>query len=367
VGFRVQRVGSVPDAGLSWTVLGPDLLPVPHIEEFLVYLTDLGRSPETVRAYAHGLRQFEQFLALRDRCWDAVALKDFGAFVGWLRRPDPDVIVMPGLPSARSEATIRLRLAAVMALYQFHARNGVVVAEQLVREYRRGGPAFVPFLAHLQGGRAREVAVRFRAVRRLPRELSRAEVQSILEACHRLRDRFFFALLYATGMRVGQALGLRHEDVRSWDNEIAIVPRVDNANGARSKTLHKEYVVAVETDLMRLFGDYMHAEYGDLDSDYVFVNLWEEPVGRAWRYSSVVDVVRRLRQRVGFDFTAHMFRHTHATELLRHGVPLEVVRARLGHASIQTTNDIYGHLTTNDQRKELAPYFATLSLPGSAG
>ena len=71
--------------------------------------------------------------------------------------------------------------------------------------------------------------------RRLPRVLSLSQVEAILRAQRRLRDRFLFAMLFQTGMRVGQALGLRHEDVVTWENRIEIVCREDNANGARGK------------------------------------------------------------------------------------------------------------------------------------
>ena len=55
--------------------------------------------------------------------------------------------------------------------------------------------------------------------------------------------------------------------------------RDDNDNGARSKSA-KVRSIPVSAELIRLYADYMHGEYGDLDSDYVFVNLWGEPRGR---------------------------------------------------------------------------------------
>lgn len=97
-------------------------------------------------------------------------------------------------------------------------------------------------------------------------------MQAILDAQQRLWDRFLFALLFETGMSVGQALGLRHEDVVGWERRIEIRPRDDNANGARRKGGRGS--VPVSAELMRLHLEYMHREYGDLDSDYVFVNLW---------------------------------------------------------------------------------------------
>ena len=87
----------------------------------------------------------------------------------------------------------------------------------------------------------------------------------------------------------------------------------------------------------------MHAEYGELDSDYVFVNLWGGQIGRAMSYANVVEIVSAPARRVGFHFTAHMFRHTYATLARRGGVPIEIVSRLLTHSSLQTTSEIYVH------------------------
>jgi len=60
----------------------------------------------------------------------------------------------------------------------------------------------------------------------------------------------------------------------------------------------------------------MHTEYGQIDSDYVFVNLWAER-GCPLTYAAVHKLVERLRVRTGIEFTPHMLRHTHATDLIR--------------------------------------------------
>jgi integrase/recombinase XerD len=80
-----------------------------------------------------------------------------------------------------------------------------------------------------------------------------------------------------------------------------------------------------------------HVEYGSLDSDYVFVNLWGGRVGRALCYATVNEIVLATRRRVGFCFTPHCFRHTYATLNRRAGVPLEVVSQLITHRSVQTT------------------------------
>jgi integrase/recombinase XerD len=104
---------------------------------------------------------------------------------------------------------------------------------------------------------------------------------------------------------------------------------------------------------MRLWSDYMHEEYGDVDSDFVLVNLWGGEVGRPLSYRTVDELVRRTRRRVGFDFTPHQFRHTYATLAWRHGVQLEVIGALLTHRSPHSAL-VYAHPTAEDLRRALA-------------
>ena len=174
----------------------------------------------------------------------------------------------------------------------------------------------------------------------------------MIDCQQRLRDRFLFALLASTGMRVGQALGLRHEDIVSWERRIEIVPREGCSGRARSKG-GAQGSVPVPGELIRLWSDYMHEEYGALESDFVFVNLWKGEIGRPLSYSSVNELVRRTRELVGFHFTVHQLRHTFATLAYRDGVALEVIGAVLTHSSPSSTL-IYTHLTAEDLRRVLA-------------
>ncbi len=351
--MRVQRV-VVPVTGAeSWTVVDGAWIPVPAIERYLAHLAGIERSPNTVRAYAHGLRLWFEFLVGRDRPWEHVGVEDVSRFVGWLRAPADNVIVLDDTAAVRSEATVNRHLAALFGFYEFHARSGVGVAADLVAWRRVSRGSYKPFLYHVTRGRPIATRpIKLRVPRRLPATLSVEEIARILAACERLRDRFLFALLAETGMRIGQALGLRHEDFVSRRREVAIVPRGDNANGARAKCLSPT-VVPVSAPLVRLYSDYMHTEYGELDSDYVFVNLWSAPVGRPLRYEAVAKLVCRLRARTGIEFSAHMLRHSRATELIRGGVPIEVVSKLLTHRSVTTTSDAYVHLDVEDLRAEL--------------
>lgn len=117
-------------------------------------------------------------------------------------------------------------------------------------------------------------------------------------------------MLRETGVRIGEALGLRHEDLDTRRRVVAVVGR-ENVNRARAKTWSREIPAGAE--LFRLYSDYLHEEYGLLDCDYVFVNLWGPPVGAPMSYASVDRMVRRLRTRTGIGFSPHLFRH-----ILRH-------------------------------------------------
>ena len=317
------------------------------------HLYGIERSPNTVRAYAFGLRFWFEFLELRDLAWDRVGVEDVSRFVAWLRSPADKVILLDSAASIRAEVTVNRHLAAVFGFYDFHARSGVDVAISLVAWRRVSRGSFKPFLHHVTSGRPIPTRpVKLRVPRRLPETITAEEIVVILAACDRARDRFLFALLAETGMRVGQALGLRHSDFVSRRREVTIVPRADNANGARTKT-QSAVTLPVSAPLVRLYSDYMHSEYGPLDSDYVFVNLWSSPIGRPLRYDSVAKLVGRLQTRTGIEFTPHTLRHSRATELIRSGVAIEIVSKMLTHRSVTTTSDTYVHLDVDDLRAEL--------------
>jgi integrase/recombinase XerD len=354
---HVQRVAMPSSRVESWTVLGDDDAPIEPIERYLAYLTGIARSPNTVKAYAHDLKDYWIFLRARGLDWRDVGLGDVGEYVAWLRLPPAcrrgQVPVLPSVESHVSASTINRKLAALAAFYSHQARCGVDVGDLLSTwrlPGRRGG--WKPFLHHISKGKPQpRRTITVRTSKKLPRILTVIEMQSILDACGRLRDRFLLALLWESGVRIGEALGLHHSDIAAAQREVTIVPR-GNDNGARSKS-HEQRTIPVSAELIRLWSEYLHTEYGDLDSDYVFVNLFAQPRGQAFSYAAVYDLVKRLRRRTGINFDPHWCRHSAATRMLRDNVPIEVVSTLLGHSSVTTTLSIYGHLTAEDARKAL--------------
>jgi integrase/recombinase XerD len=360
--MRVQRVLMPGSEVESWTVLGEDQVPVEPVERFLAFLAAIERSPNTIKAYAHDLKDWFAFLAGRGLDWRSVTVEDVAGFVAWLRLPpaarDGRVAVLPTVEHHCAAASVNRKLAALASFCEFHARHGVPLAGVLTAMApagrRRGSRgSFKPFLHHVtKSNPQRRRTVALAAPTPRPQVLTAAQTQAILDGCTRLRDRLLFALLLDTGVRIGEALGLRHEDVEIAERQVRVVPRV-NANRARAKA-GRSRVIPASAELMRLYADYLNREYGALDSDYVFVNLWGHPRGHPLSYPAVYDLVGRLRRQTGVAFGPHHFRHTYATWLLRRGAGMESVQQLLGHASITTTIDTYGHLTVEDARQTLA-------------
>lgn len=233
----------------SWTVIGNDGCVVEPVERYLAYLTALERSPNTVRAYATRLALWFEFLAQIGVGWADAGVEDVARFVSWLRAPAANVIVLETGTGRRSAATVNRHLAGLFGFYDHHARSGVTLAGDLVAWRRVGRGSYKPFLHHVtQGKPIATRPVKLVVTRRAPRTLDPEQVVSVLAACERVRDRFLLALLAETGMRIGQALGLRHVDFVSRDREVRIVARPDNANGARAKVRTMAVISAGDED-----------------------------------------------------------------------------------------------------------------------
>ena len=120
--LTVQRI-RVPDTGsVSWVVVDSAHLPVAAVGEFLLYLHRIGRSPNTVRAYAHHLQAYWSFLQEKGRDWRTLKLSELAEFVGWVRHAKRSGGVH------RSDRTINLILAAVGSFYVYQDRLGVETA-----------------------------------------------------------------------------------------------------------------------------------------------------------------------------------------------------------------------------------------------
>jgi integrase/recombinase XerD len=106
----------IPGSGTrSWTVIGDDDVPVVPVDRFLAYLTDIGRSPNTVKAYAHDMKDLWQFLGFRGLDWREARLEDIAEFVAWLQLPPAgragNVSVLPSSVPEVTVATVNRKLS----------------------------------------------------------------------------------------------------------------------------------------------------------------------------------------------------------------------------------------------------------------
>jgi site-specific recombinase XerD len=380
---RVQRL-ALPDGTVTWTVLGADHVVVGPAEEFLEFLRVQASSPNTVKSYARALALWWSYLELFGLAWDKLAVADVGGFLSWLRSGDsPRVSSIEPRAARFAEATIAGRLHAVMSLYRFHELNGVPLGGNLCR-ITHSGSRYKPLLEHVARRRGRRRAVvTVRRPRRAPPVLTPGQIEQICDACAwfdpvsrrwqgRVRDRLLWSLLAESGLRLGEALGLQHRDWHTGRGDtpfVEVVPREGNPHWARVKGgCYRRVFVSDELD--RLYGEYLWqlCEAGadlavpDLDQAPVFVNLAGGSRFAPWRPESVYDLVSRLRRELAGQlpaaWTPHWLRHSHATALLLSGVPVHVVSRRLGHADVQTTLQLYAHVTDDADLQAAAQWQA---------
>jgi integrase/recombinase XerD len=345
-----------------WLVLDDNYQPIEPITAYLRYLDSLEKSPNTVRTYAYNLKLYWEFLHHQQLHWQEVNLEQLADFIHWLRNPQPaGVMSIQPQTSNRTEKTINHALNTVSMFYEFHIRLGQVQGVTTHTYQVQPGRKFKPFLHHISKGKeVKTRLLRIREPKTFPGCLSAEQVKELLSGCHRIRDKFLICLLYETGMRIGEVLGLRHEDIRSQGvNEIHVIPRADNINSSSAKS-GVPRVLHVSKELLKLYSSYLIEEYpDDIDCDYVFVNCWDGEIGKPMRYGSVEGLFKRLEKKTGIKVNPHLLRHTHATELIRAGWDMAHVQKRLGHSSIQTTINTYVHLTEDDLRQEYDKYLAT--------
>ncbi|WP_433207097.1 site-specific integrase [Nocardia sp. CA-107356] len=135
--MRVQRV-LMPGTGFeSWTVLGDDQMPVEPIERFLSYLASIEKSPNTIKAYAHDLKDWLTYLERHGVDWRAARLEGVSGFVAWLRMPPAGprglVVVLPTVEPYCSAASVNRKLSALTSFCGFHARHGVELSGLLMQ------------------------------------------------------------------------------------------------------------------------------------------------------------------------------------------------------------------------------------------
>jgi integrase/recombinase XerD len=288
---------------VALTTLDAPELPL-EVEEFLAWLSaERGRSPATLAAYRRDLRAYVRWLRRRRAELGDVDAATVESYVGALRR------------AGRAPATVARALVAVRSLHRFLAEEGTAP----------GDPAAALEVPSVPRG--------------LPKPLLEDEVASLIAAVvgddpRARRDRALLELLYGTGLRISEAVGLSLGDVdvpggalRAFGkgSRERVVPLLGAAADAMAAWLGPGGREALEPRRWARRGD----------AEAVFLNARGGRLSRqgAW------GVVRHHGDRVGLGerLTPHVLRHSCATHLLDHGADIRVVQELLGHASLSTT------------------------------
>src|ERR1035441_5598202 len=162
--------------------------------------------------------------------------------------------------------------------------------------------------------------------------LSADEVALLLRGCSLraptgIRNRALIAVMYRAGLRVSEALALRPADVNTTDGTL----RVLHGKGDKARTVGLD---AGALDAVARWMD-KRRESGFRNGP-LFCTLAGGPLSAGY----VRDMLKRQRAKAGIEKRVHPhgLRHTHAAELVREGVPINVIRDQLGHSSLAVTD-----------------------------
>jgi integrase/recombinase XerD len=224
-------------------------------------------------------------------------------------------------------STVRTRLACIIAFLHFLMEQDIVPGSLL----KRGIKLKLPDV--------------------LPRAMNPADVRKLLSVIDDTRDRALILLLLRTGMRIGEALGLRLNDLDIRDRKIHLFEGEKNSMG-RVVYLSDDALFAVKLWLRRR----------DKNKEFVFYGQGNRGLCYSAARSRFVNYLKKagLEQK---GYTVHCLRHTFASELLNAGMRLECLQQLLGHEDIEVTRR-YARLTDRTREQE---YFRAMAIIEKGG
>lgn len=181
------------------------------------------------------------------------------------------------------------------------------------------------------------------------------ELKRFLDCVDEEEYRLFFKFNFATGVRKGEALGLKWNCVNFREGEVEIKSQTSIREGKvvdrALKTASSERRIIVPPKVMKelkQWYDYRSKFDGFTKNDYVFINNKGQLIPR----ETLRKKMNRAIELSGVPkITVHDLRHTMITTLMQSGTPSKTVQSRAGHSQVQTTYDVYTHSNREDDRK----------------
>jgi integrase/recombinase XerD len=295
-----------------------------QLQGYLDHLTiERGVAANTLSSYRRDLRRYQEHLLVRGiHDLTDVTETDVSEFLVSLRRGDPDagIVGLSAVSAARA-------LIAVRGLHKFAAAEGVTTVD-VAKEVKPPTPS-----------------------RRLPKSLTLDEVLALLTGAGgdsqsdgplALRNRALLELLYSTGARISEAVGLDIDDVDTHARSVLL-----RGKGGKHRLVPvgRPAIDALDAYFVRGRPDLARRGRG---TPAIFLNARGGRLSRqsAWQ------VLQDAAERAGITsaVSPHTLRHSFATHLLDGGADVRVVQELLGHASV-TTTQIYTLVTVNALRE----------------
>jgi integrase/recombinase XerD len=303
------------------------------VSRYLDHLSvERGLSDHTLQAYRRDLARYQAAMAARGRATIAeVTTEDVASFLAGLREGGQGHAPLAASSAARA-------VAAVRGLHAFAVTEGMAAADA--------------------AGRLRPPA----PPRRLPRAVGVAEVERLIAAAgggeepgnpRPLRDRALLELLYGTGARISEAVGLDVDDLGIADRAAGppAALRLSGKGGKQRVVPVGRYArEALDAYLVRARPALAAGSRRARASPAVFLNARGGRLTRqgAW------GVLKAAAERAGLaGISPHTLRHSFATHLLDGGADVRVVQELLGHASV-TTTQVYTLVTVDKLREVYA-------------
>ncbi len=287
-------------------------------------LVERGLATNTLTSYRRDLRRYLQFLGEAGiRELDAVREGTVSSFLVRLREGDADHPPLSATSAART-------LVAVRGFHKFALGDGLASLDP-ASAVKPPSPA-----------------------KRLPKALPLSDVEAILEAAGAagttlaLRDRALLEVLYGTGARISEAVGLDVDDLDQVDGTVLLRGKGSKERlvpvGSYARDAVAAYLVRARPELVSVSG-------AATTAGAMFLNARG---GRLSRQSAWAVLVRAAeRAGVTRDVSPHTLRHSFATHLLDGGADVRVVQELLGHASV-TTTQVYTLVTVDNLREVFA-------------
>lgn len=304
-----------------------------QVQGYLDHLCiERGVAANTLSSYRRDLRRYAEHLNVRGISdLRDVGETDVSDFLVALRRGDPDT----GVPALSAVSAARA-LIAVRGLHRFAAAEGITDSD-VARAVKPPTPS-----------------------RRLPKSLTIDEVLALLDGAGgdgaadgplTLRNRALLELLYSTGARISEAVGLDLDDIDTHARSVLLHGKGDKQRlvpvGRPAIAALQAYLVRGRPDLARRGGS-SPGRSAPGPAGAVFLNSRGGRLSRQSAWQVLQDAAERSG--ITAAVSPHTLRHSFATHLLEGGADVRVVQELLGHASV-TTTQIYTLVTVNALRE----------------